>query len=106
MQLTIQLPAGEEAETLHAHADRALRFALTRFAVAVSAIRLRLVDENGPRGGVARRCRVEVALRSGGAVNVEGVDADPRAAIDRVAARAARTVARRLSRARARQLGR
>lgn len=106
MQLTIQLPQGEEAETLHAYAERALRFALTRFAGAVSAIRLRMVDENGPRGGADQRCRVEVALREGGAVNVEGVDADPRTAIDRVAARAARTVARRLSRARTRRVGR
>jgi len=100
MNLTIQLPHAPDADALHDHADRALRFALTRFSTAVSDIRLRLVDENGPRGGADQRCRVHVALREGGSVSVEGVDSDPRAVITHVSARAARTVARRLSRSR------
>lgn len=65
---------------------------------------VRLVDENGRRGGTDQRRCVEVWLRAGAPVNVEGVEANPRAIIDRVAvrvaARAARTVSRRMSRAR------
>ncbi len=101
MNLVIQLPHAPEDAALHEHAERSLRFALTRFSSAVADIRLRLVDENGPRGGADQRCRVQIVLRQGGGLSVEGVDADPRVAIDQVAARAARTVARRLSRARA-----
>ena len=105
MQLSIRLPDAPASDPLHAHAERSLRFALTRFGSAVSEIRLRLVDENGPRGGADQRCRVQVALSGGGLVNVEGTHADARSAIDHVAARAARTVARRLERLRQARIG-
>lgn len=101
MHLSIQVGRADAGASLRTHAERALRFALTRFSAAVARVRLRLIDENGPRGGVDQRCRVHVALRDGGTVDVEGVEADARVAIDVVAARAARSVARRLERGRA-----
>lgn len=100
MNLSIQVGPADTPDAIRDHAERSLRFALTRFSDAVARVRLRVFDENGPRGGVDQRCRVHVALRHGGTVDVEGVDVDPRAAIDRVAARAARSVARRLERVR------
>ena len=103
MNLTIQLPHHTDDASLHAHAERVLRFALTRFGHAVSAVRLRLVDENGPRGGNDQRCRVRVSLRQGGSVDVSGDSADPHGVIYDVAARAARAVERRLNRARPRR---
>jgi ribosome-associated translation inhibitor RaiA len=101
MNLSIQLPHSSDVPSRREHAERTLRLALTRFADAISEIRLRLVDDNGPRGGVDQRCSVHVALRRGGTVNVEGVDSDPQSVIKQVAARVARTLARRLSRRRA-----
>ncbi len=100
MNLTIQLPHVSDSETMYAHADQVLRFAMTRFTEVISEVRLRLVDENGPRGGVDQRCRVQVHLRRGGVVHVDGVHADPHVAIQQVTARAARCVARQLSRER------
>lgn len=100
MNLTIQLPHAAETSNLHDHADRVLRFGLTRFTDAITAVRLRLVDENGPRGGVDQRCRVNVVLRNGRTVSLEAVGSDPHAVIHDVAARMARTLARRLSRER------
>lgn len=100
MNLKIELPHALDLPPLRDHAERTLRFALTRFALAISEVRLRLVDENGPRGGADQRCRIQVNLRSGGVVNLEGVDCDPYAAIKRVAARVAHTVARRRAQAR------
>jgi len=105
MNLTIQLPHAADAATSRDHADRALRFALTRFAGAISAVRLRLVDENGPRGGVDQRCRVHLVLRTGDVLNVEAVGSDAYAVIHQVCARMAHTVARRLSRLSARRTG-
>ena len=101
MNLSIQLPHSSDVPSLREHAERTLSFVLTRFTGAISEIRLGLVDHNGPRGGVDQRCRVQVTLRRGGTVNVEGVDSDPHAVITQVAARMARTLARRLSRSRA-----
>lgn len=103
MNLTIQRSPRDDADALRAHAERALRFALTRFGAAVAAVRLRLVDENGPRGGTDQRCRVRVSLAQGGAIDVEGDSADARAAIHSVSARAARAVSRRLGRVRERR---
>lgn len=106
MNLTIQLPhAAADATAARDRADRVLRFALTRFAREISAVRLRLVDENGPRGGVDQRCRVHVVLRTGDALSVEATGSDPHAVIHDVCARMARTVARRLSRLGARRIG-
>lgn len=94
MTLTIQVPD----RTLASEADRALRFALTRFAGAIARIRLRLVDENGPRGGVDQRCSVRVSLLRGGFVQVTGVGSDAREVMHQVAERVARALARRLAR--------
>ncbi len=105
MNLTIQLPHTPDTSSIRDHADRVLRFALTRFTDAITAIRLRLVDENGPRGGVDQRCRVQVTLRNGGEVSVEGLGSDPRAVIHEVVARAERAIARRLSRVRGSRIG-
>ncbi len=103
MNLTIQIPHAPEGSSSHAHADRVLRFALTRFTDAITAVRLRLVDENGPRGGVDQRCRIHVVLRSGRALSVEAVGSDPHAVIHAVTARMARTLARTLARLRDRR---
>lgn len=103
MTLTIQLTHRDDADSLHAHAERVLRFALTRFGAAVTAVRLRLVDENGPRGGTDQRCRVRVVLRQGGAIDVSGDSADAHGVIYDVAARAARAVGRRIRRSRDRR---
>lgn len=101
MNLTVQLPHAPEPAVLNAHADRALRFALTRFAALLTEVRLRLVDDNGPRGGVDQRARVWLRLRRGDVLTVEAVDQDPRVAIARAADRAARALVRRLARGRA-----
>jgi putative sigma-54 modulation protein len=103
MNLTIELPHTSDAASVRTHADRLLRFALTRFTDAVSAVRLRLVDENGLRGGVDQRCRVQVVLRRGNALSIEAVGSDPHSVIHEVAARMARTLSRRLARLRVRR---
>ncbi len=103
MNLIIQLPHATDGGTVRDHADRVIRFALTRFTTAIAAVSLRLVDENGPRGGVDQRCRVQVQLRTGGSLTVEAVGSDPHAVIHDVVARMARTLSRRIARLRERR---
>jgi ribosome-associated translation inhibitor RaiA len=62
---------------------------------------VQLSDINGPRGGIDKRCQIEVQLKGTPNVVIEDVEADLYAAIDRAAERVGRTVARRLSRQRA-----
>lgn len=79
---------------VRAHAVRRLHFALDRFADRVTRARVRLVDVNGPRGGVDIQYRIQVSGTGIGTVVVTGVAGDPYAAIERGAKRIQRLVAR------------
>ena len=102
MTLTIR---GSELrrDELQEHAQRRLGFALGRFGAAVTGVRVSVSDENGPRGGVDKRCRIEVRGPRRLAVVVEDSASDERAAIARAAERAGRAFARELERRRARR---
>ena len=67
-----------------------LRFVLRRLAWLVPQATVRLTDVNGPRGGVDKRCQVELETVGRGRVVVASVAADWRAALDTALARAAR----------------
>ena len=77
-----------------------LRFAFAPFAHRVRGVDVCLVDDNGPRGGSDKRCRVCVSVPGVPPVVIEDVEPDLYAAIDRAVDRAGRTVARRLDRGR------
>ncbi len=81
-----------------AYAIRRLHFALDRFAGRVKRVRIRLVDVNGPRGGVDIQCLIQVWVTGIGALVVKVMAADPDTAIDRGAERIHRLVARHLDR--------
>ena len=87
-------------EGLREHVARRLAFALNHGLDRVSRIVVRLSDVNGPRGGVDKRCAIEIRLKGALTVAIEDTEADLYAAIDRVAERAGRTLDRRLSRSR------
>jgi putative sigma-54 modulation protein len=66
-------------------------------------ISVHLSDENGPRGGVDKRCMVAIRIAGGAPVVVEDTRTDMYSAIDRVAKRALNSLVRRLSRNRNRR---
>jgi putative sigma-54 modulation protein len=80
--------------------ERRLSFALSRFGPRVRAVSVRLVDLNGPRGGIDKKCSIEARLAPRGSVRVESTDGELPAAVDRAAARLGRAVARALERGR------
>ncbi len=86
------------ADGVRAHAVRRLHFALDRFAGRVTRARVRLVDVNGPRGGMDIQCLIQVWVTGIGALVVKVMAADPDTAIDRGAERIHRLVARQLDR--------
>ena len=100
MQVEIRSRKIEVDEALRAHVDRRLRFALGRFGERIVKVTVRFEDANGPRGGVDKQCRIDVALRPSGSVLVEDIDVDLHAVVDRAADRAARAVDRDLQRRR------
>lgn len=76
-------------------ARRRFEFALARYGRRIQSVAIRLADVNGPRGGVDQRCRVTVRLTAPKrTLVIEDTDADAAVALDRVADRTVRTVAR------------
>jgi ribosomal subunit interface protein len=76
------------SEALEAHILRKLDFALRRFAAGVDRVVVRLVDLNGPKGGLDKRCRIAAHLSAPApSVIVEAVDADTYVAVSQAAAR-------------------
>ena len=79
-------------------AIRRARFVMRRLAWLVPRARICLSDDNGPRGGVDKRCQIEVSTQQGGVLVVTTVARDWRTALDHALARVARAVVRRLRR--------
>ena len=81
---------GGRAETtneLREYARRRLAFAVSRFRHRIREVRVRLLDENGPRRGVDSRCSIEADLVDGGSLFVEATAAWPFAAVTLAAGR-------------------
>jgi ribosome-associated translation inhibitor RaiA len=90
------------SEAMREHVARRLDFALGRFAHRIEGITVRLVDINGPKGGIDKRCRIVVRLTQSRSVVVEATDSDAYAAVSQAAIRADETVARAITRRRPR----
>src|SRR5690348_9291997 len=109
MTIRIRTAAGTDTRTapdtatapILQEAERRLQFALGRFAARIRSVDARLVDVNGPRGGVDQVWHVMVRLtRRSPAVVIEEAGAHPGSAIGRAADRAAQAVSRLLARLR------
>lgn len=77
-----------------------LQAGLGRLADRIQRIGVRIVDQNGPRGGEDIACLVEVHLRSAGRLFVEATDSELLSAVNRAADKAAAAVVRTLERRR------
>ena len=77
----------ETTEVLRKYAARKLSVALRPFRAQVHHITLRLVDVNGPRGGVDARCSISAELINGQRLFVDATAAWPVAAISHAASR-------------------
>lgn len=98
MQIEIQARGFSLTEGLRTQTERRVRFALGSSSSRVRRVVVRLADENGPRGGLDKRCTIRASVPGAPAVIVEQREADLYVAIDRAADRAGRAVSRRLER--------
>ena len=85
------------------YVERRLRFALGRFGDRVRTVWVSLRDQNGPRGGPDKQCRIEVDGGRELRVVTEETHADLHFAIDRAAERTGRSFARALGRVKKRR---
>lgn len=93
-------------ESRHAHnaqlkeeSLQRVRFVLRRVSSFVPHARVQLSDINGPRGGVDKRCQVELKTDNAGTVVISSVASNWRTALERSLRRAIRTLTRSMQRA-------
>ena len=85
-------------EALRDLAERRLLFALSRFDSRIKKVDLVVTDENGPRGGIDKACRVCVSLKRASEVRISDKDANLATCLSRLAERVGRAVARSIER--------
>ena len=100
MRLTVRSKSFRLSQDMRERIQSRLAFALSRFNHRVRDVTTILTDVNGPKGGVDKRCRLVVRLRSKGEVTIEQSASDYTAAIGQAADRIGYNVSRTLKRRR------
>ena len=80
------------------HVRRRLGFVLARHSDRIQSVSVRVGDENGPRGGADKFCRIRVHLIDAPVATVEDIGVDLYAVIDRAADRVGRIVVKYIDR--------
>ncbi|MEQ1600974.1 MAG: HPF/RaiA family ribosome-associated protein [Methylophilaceae bacterium] len=100
MQLDIQTNGFSLTDGIRDYTKRRMQFALNRNDKYITRVQVRLADINGPRGGVDKRCQIDVSLASHNDIVIEDTETNLYVAIDRASERCSRTLTRRLERMR------
>jgi putative sigma-54 modulation protein len=100
MHIVVRLRGLEIPDVVRDAIGRRARFALGRFDGQVRSVTAVVVDENGPRGGADKRCRVGLRLRDGGSLQIERTGDRVLDVVDEALDRGARALVRHLERAR------
>jgi hypothetical protein len=87
-----------EGPSLRELVQRRTRFVLRRLGWLVPRVRVQMVDVNGPRGGVDKRCQVQLQPLHGAPLVITAMASDWRGALDQALGRAARLVRRQIGR--------
>ncbi|MEN9416880.1 MAG: hypothetical protein RI988_500 [Pseudomonadota bacterium] len=83
-----------QATDLRDLTERRVRFVLRRLGWLVPRAEVQMSDVNGPRGGIDKRCQVELRTAGAGSVVVASVASEWRTALDNALTRAARFLMR------------
>ena len=83
-----------QATDLRDLTERRVRFVLRRLGWLVPRAEVQMSDVNGPRGGIDKRCQVELRTDGAGSVVVASVASDWRTALDNALARVVRFLMR------------
>jgi ribosomal subunit interface protein len=98
MQIIIKSQDFSLSDRLREHIHRQVRFALSRFSDRIQRVRVNVADVNGPRGGLDKRCRIQVNVTARPELVAEFTDSNMYAAISRSASKANRLVTNSLKR--------
>ena len=102
MQIIFESRAADGSQMRDLSVER-VRFALRRLSPWVPYAKVQFSDINGPRGGIDKRCQVELKTDSTGTVVITSLAHDWRTALDRSLTRATRVLTRSLQRSQKQQ---
>ena len=91
MQVVVESPEPQAAE-MRALAERRVRFSMRRLSWLVPRVKVYLSDVNGPRGGIDKRCQVQLLADGRPDVVVTSVARDWRSALQSALGRAVRSL--------------
>lgn len=92
--MKIEFLTGAERRTIRPRVAERLRAIVGTLPVVATGARATFTDENGPKGGNAIRCALEVRLPRRTAIHVEEVAGTPRTAFDGAVAKLERRLDR------------
>lgn len=95
MQIIFESRDADGADMREASIAR-VQFALRRLNGVVPRAKVQFSDVNGPRGGIDKRCQVELMAEGSAHVVIASLARDWRTALDRSLSRATRTLTRSL----------
>lgn len=91
MQVIVESPEPQAAE-MRALAERRVRFSMRRLSWLVPRVNVHLSNVNGPRGGIDKRCQVQLLANGRPDVVVTSVARDWRSALQSALGRAVRSL--------------
>lgn len=100
MRIDLQCEGIEGRQGLRDYVAQKMRAAIGHFRDHIQWARIKVADVNGPRGGVDKRCVVQLRLRHRPDVIFAITELEARSAVDRAAERVAQVLMRRLGRQR------
>ena len=99
MHLDIQTNGFSLTDSIRDYTKLRMQLALHRNDKYITRVQVRLADIKGPRGGIDKRCQIDLSLAGQNDIVVEDTETNLYVAIDRATDRCARTLARKLERA-------
>jgi putative sigma-54 modulation protein len=100
MELELRQKDMDMGQSLYDHIAGYIDAALNRFANRINRVTIRLVDINGPRGGIDKQCRIAVQLSKGKTIRTGNTNTNMIAATYFAVDRAAHAISRELKRRR------
>lgn len=104
MKLILSSQKKLASSALLAHIERRMHFALDRFTGLVRDVKVRIIDDNGPKGGADKVVRVVARLEGGETLRVEERGSELYATADSIADKLKNTIARACDRLKSKRL--
>ena len=104
MRISVNAPSEPKRHDFESSVIGRLSKTLARFSHRITSVNVTLTDENGPRGGIDKLCRVSVVMPRLGELAASATHDNPFAAVAQAASRVRRIVLMKLKRPKSHQI--